>query len=74
MHYLALVVHEVLYGERGGDYLMARSIMVELSARQRQYSYTKLRQVFVGHSGVGAEGTAEFGIHVVVLQRAVGVH
>ena len=74
VHYLALVVHEVLYGKRGRYYFMARAEMIELATRQRQHSHGELRQFGVVDDGVSAQTAPEFGIQVVVLHRAVGVH
>ena len=72
VHNLALVVHDVLYGEHRREQLVRCAEMVELAARQRQYHGLQRIHRLVLHARLVAESTAEFAVHVVVYHLVLG--
>ena len=65
VHYLALVVDYVLYGQHRRNHLAARAEMVELAAWQWQHGHAERAQLGVVDDGVGAERAAELAVEVV---------
>ena len=66
VHNLALVVHDVLYGEHRREQLVRCAEMVELAARQRQYHGLQRVHSLVLNARLVAESAAELAVHVVV--------
>ena len=66
VHNLALVVHNVLYGEHRREQLVRCAEMVELATWQRQYHGLQCVYRLVLHARLVAESAAELAVHVVV--------
>ena len=68
VHDVALVVDDILNGQRRRNHLPRRAEMVELTARQRYDGYCQLVQFFVFNEGVSAQRTTELSVEVVLLE------
>ena len=73
VHYLPLVVHEVLYPASRRYEFPACAVMVEFASGQRHYGYGQSVYIFVGNLGVFAQSFAEVRIKVVKHPFAVFV-
>ena len=65
MHDGPLVHHTVLHGECRGDHLPARTIVVELPARQRQNRHLQLRQLLVVQTRMRSQCRSEVRVHII---------
>ncbi len=66
VHYFALVVYPVLDGQHRRHYLVGRTEVVELSARQGQYGHTESAHLGVVHGRLGTQTAAKLAIQVIV--------
>ena len=75
MHYLPLVIYDILYGDSRGYHLTACTEMIELSTWQRQYCHRERAEFVVVNNRVGSEGATEFRIQVILdnLSISLGV-
>ena len=68
MHDVALVVDNVLYGQRRGNHFTGGAKVVEFTTRQGDYGHRKTSQLVISHRWVGAKATSEFRVEVVLLE------
>ena len=72
MHDVALVVDNILYSNRRGNHFTAGSEMVELTTRQWHDGYRQLTQFRIVNCWVSTQRTTEFGVEIVLFERACG--
>ena len=68
MHDLSLVADHILQGDHRGDHLARRTEMIELAPAKRHDGHGELVQLWVVELWVGAQGAAELGVEVVVVE------
>ena len=73
VHYLALIVHAVLYGQCRRDHLAAGAVVIELAAGKGKDGHREIGQLGVGLRGVDAQRASELGIQVILLELPFGV-
>ena len=66
VHYLTLVVDDVLHGQCRRYHLATRSIVIELAAGQWKNLHTQRAQFVVGNLRIRAQSAAKFAVQIVL--------